>query len=201
MWNANAVTAVVACFNIQGSAYERSLRRFNTHDASPPALAASVRPSDAPVLAGTAELFAAYLNSTKVRGRAVPAGEAGGGLVLAWGAGWVWRHIRLPAPTPRTPANSTCPQSVFNPPHPPRPPPCQELRLLGAGDGLEVRLPGGGGSDVVTLSPLVEAGGVLFAPIGLTNMLNAGGAVLRSVYKRSAGRCRSSLAVPTWFLG
>ncbi|KAL4442956.1 hypothetical protein ABPG77_008447 [Micractinium sp. CCAP 211/92] len=120
VWNANAVTAVIACFNIQGSAFERSLRRFNTHDASPPALAAYVRPGDAPVLADAAEMFAAYLDSSK------------------------------------------------------------DLRLLGAADCLEVRLAGGGGSDVVTLSPVAEAGGVLFAPIGLTNMLNAGGAVLRS---------------------
>ncbi|KAL4457682.1 hypothetical protein ABPG75_012547 [Micractinium tetrahymenae] len=118
VWNANAFNAIVACFNIQGSAFERSLRRFSTHDSSPPALAAAVRPSDAPVLAGAAEMFAAYQDSTK------------------------------------------------------------ELRLLGAADCLEVRLAGGGGSDVVTLSPVTEAGGVLFAPIGLTDMLNAGGAVL-----------------------
>lgn len=69
MWNANDVNAVIACFNIQGSAFERSLRRFNTHDASPPALAASVRPGDAPVLADAAELFAAYLDSSKVGGK------------------------------------------------------------------------------------------------------------------------------------
>lgn len=66
---------------------------------------------------------------------------------------------------------------------------CQDLRLLGAADCLEVRLAGGGGSDVVTLSPVAEAGGVLFAPIGLTNMLNAGGAVLRSGFGRCADRC------------
>lgn len=118
VWSGNAVTAVVACFNIQGAAYERALRRFNMHDALPPALTAFVRPSDVPVLAGAAELFAAYLDSTK------------------------------------------------------------ELRLVGAADCVEVRLAGGGGSDIVTLSPVTEAGGVLFAPMGLTNMLNSGGALL-----------------------
>lgn len=62
----------------------------------------------------------------------------------------------------------------------PHPFPGQELRLVGAADCVEVRLAGGGGSDIVTLSPVTEAGGVLFAPMGLTDMLNAGGAVLRS---------------------
>lgn len=55
----------------------------------------------------------------------------------------------------------------------------QELRLLTAGEGLPISVAGCGGCDVVTLSPVVEAGGVQFAPIGLVDMLNAGGAVLR----------------------
>lgn len=84
VWNGNAVTAVVACFNIQGAAYERALRRFNMHDALPPALTAFVRPSDVPVLAGAAELFAAYLDSTKVpRRRPGPGGQAEPGIKLA----------------------------------------------------------------------------------------------------------------------
>lgn len=43
---------------------------------------------------------------------------------------------------------------------------------------MEVAVEGGGGCDVVTLSPVLEAGGVSLAPIGLVDMLNAGGAVL-----------------------
>lgn len=54
----------------------------------------------------------------------------------------------------------------------------QRLTLLGEGEGLQVAVAGGGGSDVVTLSPVRSAGGVNFAPIGLPGMLNAGGAVL-----------------------
>lgn len=37
---------------------------------------------------------------------------------------------------------------------------------------------GGGGCDMVTVSPVLEAGGIQVAPVGLTDMLNAGGAVL-----------------------
>lgn len=54
----------------------------------------------------------------------------------------------------------------------------QELALLGAHDSLSIAVQGGGGSDVVTMSPVADAGGVLLAPIGLVGMLNAGGAVL-----------------------
>ncbi|PRW33710.1 raffinose synthase isoform B [Chlorella sorokiniana] len=43
---------------------------------------------------------------------------------------------------------------------------------------LAVRLAGGGGSELLTIAPCQEHGGMLVAPIGLTNMLNAGGAVL-----------------------
>lgn len=57
--------------------------------------------------------------------------------------------------------------------------PRQELTLLGPGESLRVGVEGNGGSDVVTFSPVAEAGGVMLAPIGLVGMINAGGAVLR----------------------
>ncbi|KAI3436643.1 hypothetical protein D9Q98_006059 [Chlorella vulgaris] len=128
VWNVNAYCAVVAVFNIQGSSFNRRLRRFHTHDAAPPPLTAAVSSADVPLLAqqgaqgGCADeetgMCAAYVDST------------------------------------------------------------QELRLLTAGEGLPISVAGCGGCDVVTLSRVVEAGGVQFAPIGLVDMLNAGGAVL-----------------------
>jgi raffinose synthase len=56
-----------------------------------------------------------------------------------------------------------------------------------AGPGLALRVAGGGGHDVVTISPVQEAAGVLFAPIGLVGMLNAGGAVLSSAFAPAEG--------------
>jgi hypothetical protein len=53
----------------------------------------------------------------------------------------------------------------------------QEFMLLGPEGCLPLTVAGGGGSDIVTLSPVLEAGDVLFAAIGLVGMLNAGGAV------------------------
>ena len=52
---------------------------------------------------------------------------------------------------------------------------------MAAGEGIVISVAGGGGSDVVTLSPVAQAGGIMLAPIGLVGMLNAGGAVLRGV--------------------
>lgn len=64
-------------------------------------------------------------------------------------------------------------------------PPClalltpQELRLLAPGEVWRVSVRGTG-HDLLAVSPVLEAAacGVAAAPIGLTNMLNAGGAVL-----------------------
>eukprot|EP00887_Chlorella_sp_A99_P002737 scaffold6.g2737.t1 len=66
VWSVNAYTGVVAAFNVQGSAWSRRLRRFHTHDPSPAAVAAHVRPRDVPALAGAAPgAFAVYRDSTK----------------------------------------------------------------------------------------------------------------------------------------
>ena len=49
---------------------------------------------------------------------------------------------------------------------------------MGREERLSVSLAGGGGCDVFTISPVLAEGGVAVAPIGLTCLLNAGGAVL-----------------------
>ena len=38
IWNMNSCTGVVGLFNLQGSSWDRSRRRFHIHDASPPEL-------------------------------------------------------------------------------------------------------------------------------------------------------------------
>ena len=54
--------------------------------------------------------------------------------------------------------------------------------LAAQDDSWQLRVRGGGGHDLLTVSPLLESAacGVAVAPIGLTNMMNAGGAVLRA---------------------
>lgn len=46
VWNVTAHGGVVAAFNVQGASWSRTKRAFHTHDASPPALEAVVRPQD-----------------------------------------------------------------------------------------------------------------------------------------------------------
>jgi len=53
----------------------------------------------------------------------------------------------------------------------------KKLHLLQSNEPIDVSLKAGG-SDVLTFSPVLKAGGFCFAPVGLSNMYNSGGAVL-----------------------
>jgi hypothetical protein len=46
VWNMNATTGVVGVFNLQGSSWDRSRRRFFIHNSAPPELEVTVRPTD-----------------------------------------------------------------------------------------------------------------------------------------------------------
>lgn len=65
----------------------------------------------------------------------------------------------------------------------------QEVRVLREGEGWDRELPGGGGFDLFVVSPCMELKfsdesgverSVEVAPVGLVNMLNAGGAIMRA---------------------
>lgn len=75
----------------------------------------------------------------------------------------------------------------------------QELRVLVPTQPWRISARGGGGHDLLTVSPLLEsaASGATVAALGLVNMLNVGGAVLaaelagkhvRAGWERGAGR-------------
>ncbi len=63
----------------------------------------------------------------------------------------------------------------------------KELRVLGHDEPIGIELPTATG-ELVVISPLVEAGGVQFAPIGLEDMFNCGGAVRSCAPLPAAGR-------------
>ena len=46
VWNANRCTGMVGIFHLQGSAWDRTRRRFVFHDKAPPELSTTVRPID-----------------------------------------------------------------------------------------------------------------------------------------------------------
>lgn len=52
----------------------------------------------------------------------------------------------------------------------------KQLLAVASYEGVQSRL-GASASDIFTIVPLRNAGGVEFAPVGLTNMLNTGGAI------------------------
>jgi raffinose synthase len=54
-------------------------------------------------------------------------------------------------------------------------------------EGMRVELAGRGGYDVVTVAPVAAAGVVSMGPVGLVNMVNAGGAVLKFTLETDGG--------------
>eukprot|EP00887_Chlorella_sp_A99_P005608 scaffold1.g5608.t1 len=157
VWNMNACTGVVGVFNLQGSSWDRSRRRFHIHNSAPPELTATVRPTDV-------EPFAALLEAA---GCGLPAASGdGNGAIAAGGNGnCAGGAPRLECQLPDFAAYLHS---------------SSELRRVAWDGGVDVTVKGAS-SNVVTLAPIVTVGGKRsfdFAPIGLANMLNGGGAVV-----------------------
>jgi len=122
VWNENNFSGIVGVFNVQGSSWDRTKRKFHTHDSSPPALECTVSPLD-------------------VGGSGVRAEEGSfRGVAFCSNS----RHV---------------------------------YRLNGEGAVIPMKL-SAGGCEVITFVPFETCGGVEVAPIGLSDMLNPGGAVL-----------------------
>lgn len=51
VWNVNPCNAVVAAFNLQGSAWDRSRRQYLTHTPKPPTLHTEIRVADVALFA------------------------------------------------------------------------------------------------------------------------------------------------------
>ena len=52
----------------------------------------------------------------------------------------------------------------------------KQVRIVASYEGVQCRLKAGE-SDMLTIVPTIDVGGSLFAPIGLTNMLNTRGSI------------------------
>ena len=157
----------------QGSTWAVRRRCYWTHDARPPTLSAEVRPADVPYLRPAAR-YAAWSDKQQARGFGTRVQLAE--LPLSGGAASVAVCLHSPHCSSLLLAAG---------PLPTHHPTAQELRLLSAvGESWRLAVRGGGGHDLLTLSPVLQAadstGGscVAAAPIGLVNLLNCGGAVL-----------------------
>jgi raffinose synthase len=198
VWNANAATGVVGVFNLQGSSWSRARRRFAYHDTSPPALTATVRVTDvetyrqqakaqqaAAQQAAAAAAAAAPAAAHAAQGERWEAGSASsssggdfearanGNGAGAGNAGYesdVSSEGGRPAPPAAAagaPATGQWALYVNT---------TKQLHLVSAEEGVEVTVAAGQAA-VVTIAPVSRHFGVDFAPLGLTNMLNGGGAV------------------------
>jgi hypothetical protein len=67
----------------------------------------------------------------------------------------------------------------------------QEVKVLGPRESWALQVAGSGGHDIVTITPVARCSEVEVAPVGLINMLNAGGSVreFRLYEERGAGGC------------
>ncbi|MEW5300241.1 MAG: hypothetical protein WDW36_003183 [Sanguina aurantia] len=172
VWNVNAVTAVVGIFHLQGSSWDRTRRKFYTHDKEPARLKAEVRPTDIETFRGLDPPAARDdppTSSTASSSRAAPtpptsatapppAAGAPAGARSGDGSGGVGGAARFVAFSHTT----------------------QRLVALAPNQAMPVSLSSGEG-DVVTVSPIVHRSGVSFAPVGLMAMMNGGAAILSCV--------------------
>jgi len=140
VWNRNNCSGIVGVFNVQGSSWDRQLRRFQLHDPQPPRLTATVLPRDAGHSASEGRL-------RSPEGRSVVA------------------HCSISGST---------------------------YTAAEAAEGVPVSL-GSGGAEIVTFAEQYQRDGVEFAPVGLTGMLNPGGAVVGVRSMSQGGRVHFSV--------
>lgn len=248
IWNLNAVTGVVGVFNLQGSSWDRTRRRFHIHNTAPPELTTVVRPTDVEIFrhrleaagcdvagalaaARAEEEEEAAQQAQRSSGRRTPSkrapparrsgngngssGSSGGsGLSSGDGGrsarsapGWTASGASFMSTAGAAgPAGLTEDEEAS-----PAPAVHDFAAYVGDSDKLH-RVPWDKGvtvsmkgwhSTVVTLAPIARyefggssSAGVEFAPLGLTNMLNGGGAVLRVHAEHAGPATEASAAGP-----
>lgn len=208
IWNVNVLTGVVGVFNLQGSAWDRARRRFLFHNSTPPTLTtrvsvADVEPfraafqqresqkheavsrSSTPSDVSTQERWiqsssqdtAAAMTNGGTNGKGAHNGSRAEGYESDVSSGAM-----------SSDAAETAEQVTHSGRRiPARPAACGDFAVFVNSTGRLHRLPPDGGLDVsldashaaiVTFARVCRHHGVDFAPIGLKNMLNGGGAVV-----------------------
>lgn len=167
VWNSNAVVGIVGCFNLQGSSWDRSRRKFHIHDKRGATLDTTVRPSDI-------EPFRTLAAATAVGSGTASSNGSG---ESRWVGAATAAGVDTAAAAQAGSSNGTLVQeqqqqqqfAVYRYG-------TEELRVCSASEGVAVQL-GKAGSDLVWISPLQQQAGISFAPLGLVEMFNGGGSV------------------------
>jgi raffinose synthase len=166
VWNVNPYVGIVGVFNLQGSAWDRVRRKFHIHSTRGVRLSTRVCPADVEPFRPDAPAAAAAAAAAHQQQQQ-----------QLDGAGSRWAGAAAAAGVADTNNSSGTPQQQQQ----------QQLfvvyrygtellQVCSATEGVGVELDKAG-SDLVWISPLQQAGGVAFAPLGLAEMFNGGGAV------------------------
>lgn len=169
VWNTNPVVGIVGIFNLQGSSWDRIRRKFHIHDKRRVTLTTAVCPHDIEPFRNTPQ---------QQHTDAAAGGDASDG--GRWADAAASAGVDDAAAAARASSSgssnggSTQQQqqqfAVYRYG-------TEELRVCGGSEGVEVQL-GKAGSDLVWVAPLQQSAGISFAPLGLVEMFNGGGAVL-----------------------
>jgi hypothetical protein len=170
VWNTNPVVGIVGVFNLQGSSWDRNRRKFHVHDKRGQTLTTSITPADVEEFRHPAAAAAAGGDGD---GSAAAADVKGSSSSSSrWADAAAAAGVGAAA-APQQPQQQQQQQqqlfAVYRYG-------TEELAVVPNSGSVSVAL-GPSGSDLVWVSPLQVCESVSFAPLGLIDMFNGGGAV------------------------
>lgn len=149
MWNTNSVNGVLAVFNVQGSSWSRSKRKFNTHNKAPSSLSSSIKPADVDTFATTSHADAEHSADTN--------GSSSNGTSSV-------------QKTHGSSVHSVTEFAMYSTIH-------HRLRVVPRDGSIPVQI-AHAECDMFVVAPIQQLHGLKCAPLGLVNMLNGGGSVV-----------------------
>jgi raffinose synthase len=165
VWNANPVVGIVGVFNLQGSSWDRNRRKFHVHDKRGQTLTTRITPADVETFRHPAAAAAAGDSD------GAAAADVSGSSSSRWAGAAAAAGVDGGAATQQTPQQQQQQQlfAVYQYG-------TEELAVVPSSGSVSVAL-SPSGSDLVWVSPLQVCDAVSFAPIGLIDMFNGGGAI------------------------
>jgi raffinose synthase len=163
VWNTNPVVGIVGVFNLQGSSWDRNRRKFHVHDKRGQTLTTHITPADVEAFRHPAAAAAA------AGGDGASATDVNGSSSSRWAAAAAAAGVDGAAAVQQTQQQQQQLFAVYRYD-------TEELAVVPSNGSVSVAL-SPSGSDLVWVSPLQVCDAVSFAPIGLVDMFNGGGAV------------------------
>ena len=158
LWTRNAFSGLVAVFNVQGSSWNRDKRKFFVHNAAPPPVSTVVGSADVPNFMGH-RVVLSYCSPTPSEANVTSLSNES--------------TNQTPQTTQAAQFSQTNEKSEKKV--------CHRVRARDErGDPFTLAA---GEAMAVQITPILDLNGVMFCPIGLEGMINAGGAVERVAVK------------------